>query len=372
MNLDKKKVGLVTWLGGGNYGTTLQSFALHEKLRLLGYDVYFLKQYRYYNIIKGTIKYIFFKISLHKLKMKNRNIPLKDRKLSNFIQSKYNIKDVYLDYQFKKMIQNTDVFVTGSDQIWNTKYNFNPFMFLDFAGDTKRVAYASSIGLSYIPKEHKEFVKTMLSKFAHIGVREQTAVNILKEVVGRNDIQQVLDPTFLLTVTEWRQLCKEANFEMELPEKYIFCYLIGNNSWYYQQLDEVIKQTGIKNVIIIPSLENPEFMMDNAIVYESAGPIEFVSMLDHASFICTDSFHATALSIIMSKDFVEFIRFKDIDSTSQNSRIYDLLERYRLNERIYKEGINKWRKCINYVSIQALLEEDRQKSLEFLIRSIEF
>ena len=95
-------------------------------------------------------------------------------------------------------------------------------------------------------------------------------------------------------------------------------------------------------------------------------------MLDHASFICTDSFHATALSIIMSKDFVEFIRFKDIDSSSQNSRIYDLLERYRLNERIYKEGINKWSKCINYVTIQALLEEDRQKSLEFLIRSIEY
>ena len=32
-----KNVVLVTWIGGGNYGTSLQSFALHKKLSDLGY-----------------------------------------------------------------------------------------------------------------------------------------------------------------------------------------------------------------------------------------------------------------------------------------------------------------------------------------------
>ena len=41
-----KVVGLVTWIGSGNYGTTLQSFALHEKLRLLGYDVFIIGTFK--------------------------------------------------------------------------------------------------------------------------------------------------------------------------------------------------------------------------------------------------------------------------------------------------------------------------------------
>lgn len=34
----KKKVCVVTWSGGTNFGTNLQAYALVEKLRLLGYD----------------------------------------------------------------------------------------------------------------------------------------------------------------------------------------------------------------------------------------------------------------------------------------------------------------------------------------------
>ena len=40
-----KKIVLVTWVGNGNYGTSLQSFALHRKLEMLGYKVSFLQNF---------------------------------------------------------------------------------------------------------------------------------------------------------------------------------------------------------------------------------------------------------------------------------------------------------------------------------------
>ena len=54
----KIKVGIVTWLGGGNYGTTLQSFALHEKLRQMGYAVYYIGSYNNAVYLKGVIRSI--------------------------------------------------------------------------------------------------------------------------------------------------------------------------------------------------------------------------------------------------------------------------------------------------------------------------
>lgn len=367
------RIGLVTWIGCGNFGTSLQSFALHEKLKLLGYDVYIIGGYKHVNPIKGIIKLIIKKIGIRK----NKNRETFKKRSSNglkiyeFIESNYNKRNPLLDAEFNRMIKHTDVFVTGSDQIWNVKYNFNPFMFLDFAGNKKRVAYASSIGISYIPDEYKEKVKNLLSKFSHIGVREKTAVDVLTEVVGRNDIIQVLDPTFLLTSKEWTDFSSNAKYEIDIPEKFILCYLIGNNEWYNQQIEEVKKKSGIKNMVIIPAVENPNFTIDDAIIYKNACPYEFVDLIKRSSLVCTDSFHATAISINLSKDFVEFLRFKEREGISQNSRIYDILEHYGLRYKLYSSENDDWVKNIDYAKVQKLLNVDRKKSLAYLTNAIE-
>lgn len=371
----KKNIVLVTWLGGGNYGTSLQSFALHKKIEGLGYHVSFLLEFPKKFTLKNKIKFVLGILGVNK-KLKNKILPKrqtpKQQKLSKFISTNYNLcKSINSKRQLSKLIKNTDVFVTGSDQIWNTSYNFNPFYFLDFVDNAKRIAYASSIGLQDFPNQHKPEVKKLLSKFKHIGLREETGVYAISKLLCRTDVVQVVDPTFLLDAKDWKNISQNSHIEIELPEKYIFCYLIGKNKWYEDQLKKVSQLTDIKNIIIVPATENINFTIGGATIYNSAGPLEFVKLIERSSFVCTDSFHATAIALNLNKDFVEFIRFKNTDSSSQNSRIYDILSHYQLMNRIYSDVSNEWTLPINYSTVNDILEKDRKASLDYLKNAIE-
>lgn len=372
----KKNIVLVTWLGTGNYGTTLQSFALHRKLEMLGYNVCFLRSFSNQPTFKDKTKNLLGRLGINSNKLKKRlkisKQSLKQKKLANFISDNYKIcKDIYSSKDVSKLVENTDVFVTGSDQIWNTSYDFNPFYFLDFVGNSKRIAYASSIGLEDFPEEHKPLVKQLLSKFSHIGLREQSAVDVVSKLLGRKDVVQVLDPTFLLNEQEWTNISNVSSLEITLPKNFILCYLIGNNAWYKEHLTKVVEATGVKNVIIVPSAENIDFSIEEAIIYKDAGPLEFVKLIKESSFVCTDSFHATAISINLNKNFVEFMRFRDSDKVSQNSRIYNVLTHYHLMDRIYSDNTTEWSHEIDFTYSNKQLDEDRKQSLDYLIRAIE-
>ena len=371
-----KNIVLVTWIGGGNYGTSLQSFALHKKLECLGYNVKFLtgvpKEFTYKNKIKYILQLMGIDVKTIMNHLRLSHLSIKQKKLEDFISKNYNLcKPINSPSQLNKLIPQTNVFVTGSDQIWNTVFCFSPFYFLDFAKDAKRVAYASSIGLQEFPEEHKPKVKQMLSKFSHIGLREETAVKMVSKLLGRDDVVQVLDPTFLLDAKEWVKITDEAKIEITLPESYILCYLIGNNEWYKEQLKDVIAKTGIKDVVIIPAAENADFSVEGATIYDAAGPLEFVKLIQNATFVCTDSFHATAISINLNVNFVEFIRFTNSDKASQNSRIYDVLTHYELMNRIYTNDNADWSTAIDFSKSNAQLERDRELSLDYLTNSIE-
>lgn len=367
-----KNISIVTWLGYGNYGTSLQSYSLHRKLKDLGYNVNILSEYSYTGKssiserISNLLRQIKFNTRLYYLQS------TKLQKLHKFQKEKYNRKFILTGTQFEDMLTHTDVFITGSDQIWNTEHNYLPFMFLDFARDVKRVAYASSIGTNNIPEKYRDKVKNHLAKFSKIGVREKTAVKIISELLDRNDITQVADPTFLLTPKDWEDVSQEAFFEKEMPSKYILCYFIGNRPEYAEYLKKIKHTYGVDNVLLIPSKETPNIHLNDVTIYNDAGPCEFVRLIKDASVVCTDSFHATALSMNFSKNFVVFKRFADSDTSSQNSRIYDLLNEFGLSTRIYAPDVKDWKNIIQYTEIQKAINEKRTSSLNFLINAIEY
>lgn len=371
----KKKLVLATWMGKqGNYGTCLQSFALHKKLENMGYDVKIISVYPHRNKYVAIIKNILSLIGVLYIINIIRKHPktIKESKLLEFQKSNYNQVEILTKQQMHRLVLLTDCFVAGSDQIWNTYFKFSPQYFLEFAENAKRIAYASSMGTSSVKEEYKDKVQSLLKKFSHIGVREYEVIDYLKTLTGRQDICQVLDPTFLLDKGDWQQICKKAKYELDLPTDYLFCYFIGNNPNYKEQLLDVIKKLKIDNIIIIPSRENPDFTIENAIIYDNAGPMEFVDLLQRAKFVCTDSFHATALSINFSVPFVEFLRFKDGDLKSQNSRIFDVLNHYNLRNRLYALNEKDWEFPINYENAHRILEQDRKKSIDYLSNAIEY
>lgn len=363
-------ITIVTWIGTGNFGTSLQSYALHEFLKQQGFDVCLLKEFSqedfvFKNRLLDPIRHFVGSI---KRFLKSAIFKTNIRKITRFNKDNYNLVSIHCEVQLQQIISSTDVFISGSDQIWNCYHSYNPFMFLSFAGDAKRISYASSIGTKEFPAFCRTEVKDHLSRFSHISVREKSSVDYLKRFLDRDDIIQVMDPTFLLGANHWKEFAAKSKLEISLPQKYIFCYLIGNNVKYEYQLEVIKQKTGIMNVILVPSLENAKIRFPYSRIYTQAGPYEFVSLIDKATLVCTDSFHACALSINLSKNFVVLKRFEDDDPKSQNSRIYDLLNSYGLQSNIYNPDWSLVHN--NYNNIQRDLEKDRKESINYLNNSI--
>ena len=273
--------------------------------------------------------------------------------------------------QLSKIVETTDIFVSGSDQIWNTSHRYDPAMFLSFADGKKCISYASSIGTNEVPLPYKDIVRDHLMKYDHIAVREKTAVDALSRLTGRKDIIQVIDPTFLLTDGDWRQFASNAKFNEHISEPYVLCYFIGQNEHYKQQLQKVIETSSCNSVVIVTLKEQFLFAVDGAIVINYASPTEFVYLIQHASLVCTDSFHATAIAINSSINFVEFLRFKEEEENSQNSRIYDILSHYGLSFKLFNWNNEDWSKDVDYSRVSQILNQDRKESLDYLIRAIE-
>lgn len=364
---NKKRVIVVTWLGYGNYGTSLQSFALCKKLELLGCSVRYLSHFSKFctdtpiDWIKNVYRYLRYHTFFHYL------FSPKLRKLRRFHISGYQVCSALTKWGQKKILNDTDVFVSGSDQIWNVSHYYSPFMFLSFVKNSKRVSYASSIGTNTIPPQYQNIVKEHLKLFDSISVREKTAVSVLNELLENDKVVKVLDPTFLLDNVNWSNLTRDAQINYKLPSQYILCYFIGNKSNYSQQLQDIKDKVGIKCCIVIPSDENPNAFYGDAYYDREVGPKEFVYLINKADFICTDSFHATTISIIFSKQFVVFKRFVDTDNLSQNSRIYDLLGDFDLCNRIYPCDVNQ---RINYSEVQEKLSLERIRSEQYILKNI--
>lgn len=372
----KKRIQIVTWLGNGNFGTSLQSYALYHFLSIKGYDCSILSSFNYKHFsLKGYLKMILSALGIMKIRERRKIRKAADSKklikLSEFFENNIRQEAVSNPCQYRKLLRSTDVFCVGSDQVWNAYFNFSPFNFLDFAANVKRISYASSMGTKDFPEKYKGTIKDLLLKFAHISLRETTGSEAVSRLTGRNDIKTVLDPTFLLNAEDWSSVAKQSQIEISVPKNYMLVYLIGNNDNYPKQVRELQEKTGIENIIVIPAVENPNFEIQGSIIYRAAAVAEFVKLLKDATWVCTDSFHATALSINFGKNFTEFLRFKDSDKGSQNSRIYDVLDTFKLQNRLYNEMQDIWSKPIDYKESHAILDHLRMDSTDWLINSIE-
>lgn len=349
-----KRISIVTWLGVGNYGTALQAFALQHKLKLMGHESQLLRKIGVVRSIRETIG---------KILLQHKKQSPKEQTMDAFWQKHCHVRNVYSILPKTKLRAETDLFLTGSDQIWNTNFYFDRFYFLSFAGQVRRAAYSSSIGTASVNRKYASRVAKYLNRFSHIGVREESAVKVLQQLTGRKDIRQVLDPTLLIDGDEWRSLGSLSHLAGHLPESYMLVYLIGNNPDYQNLVSEIALQNKVEKIVVAAS-EESTLKIEGDVCIDNASPLDFVHLIGNARLVCTDSFHATALSINMATPFVVLKRFSDTDTASQNSRIYDLLGRYDLQHCLY-DGQNA-SSSIDFDKVHTILAEDIRVSEQFL------
>ena len=212
-------------------------------------------------------------------------------------------------------------FVCGSDQIWNPEL-FDARYFLDFVIDKKRlIAYAPSLGVSeFVGQGMKQFMGPLINRFTHLSVREQTGCEIVKELSGRRDVLNVLDPVLMINAELWDQITEDIT----LPDgEYMFIFFFVNNDNY---IKEAIKQAEEKRLkaVVLHCTQSEDTRFANI---DELTPGQLLTYISHASYVCTDSFHIIVLSIIYSIPFKAFKKYLSDSGMSQNSRITDLLKR---------------------------------------------
>lgn len=364
---------VITWLHSKNYGTNLQAYALQKFLNTQGYSTDVLNYKPKYECKENKIRSLgdffdFIKLKYDHIIMRLIHIKYKkqfvdkDEEFYKFVEENISITEKYEKSNLSDLNNIYDNFIVGSDQIWSPKYIDSVF-FLDFVGyDKNKISYAPSLASKSFSDEWKSMVNTYISRFDYLSVREQEGKDILESITSK-DVKITLDPTLLLTREEWTKLtnCNEK-------EKYILCYFLGNKKYYWRYVHRIEKETGYK-VKIIPIKKEAYFKRGEKEL--GVGPKEFLELFSSASVICTDSFHGAVFSIIFNKNFSVMKRFDDSDKKSENSRIYNLLRKFKLEQFLISEKFTKLEYEVkNYNDVNKLLEDERKKSINYIIKAI--
>lgn len=365
------KVCVITVLDNTNFGTYLQALATCKAIEEVGHEAEVVRYTRKFMTPSGMSSNILKKRGL--LRWINRRYlkPFKNifrlRSLDyNFLAKHVSVTSEYIGFEhLQERPPAADLYLTGSDQVWNSVYNrgIDRSYYLDFAPkDKNRIAYAASIGMSEIPQDQLDVVRNLLSKYNAITVRETSSVDILSRIGIKSSV--VLDPTLLLNREQW---VKYADQTQPSEEEYILTYSVeyGNEDSiieYYAKQVASRKKLKIYHV----SYSGPSSMPTYADkVFPYATPDVFLRLMLGASFVIVSSFHGTAFAINFNKPFIT------VTPHRFNSRIDSLLSLTGLNSRKVSDcdiRIDDM-ECIDYETVNNVLDDERKKSL-FLLKSM--
>lgn len=392
--MENKKIGCVIAYAKGhnNYGTSLQGYAMIKKIISLGYEVEIIEYDKRLSLLDKLI-YVYNALRVGAMKvLKKRMFPNRDKKkhphYANGLKQRTKAVDAY---KAKKLIpffhrytgykslsegsKNYDVVIVGSDQVWTPLSLPNRYFNLLFVADSiRKVAYASSFGVSTIPAFQRKATGQYLDRFYKIGVREQQGKEIV-ESLSHQQAQVVADPTLLLSREEWEKEIAEEISESTQSNKlraergqYIFCYLISPNEEARVQAKKLSEQTKLP-IITIRHMEQYR-AIDETIGDEApyaVDPNDFVRYISRAAYVCTDSFHCTVFSIIFHRKFLTFYRTNNNDKNNRNSRIDSLFRILGINKNhIYYGEINNINATVDWEEVDLKLMKLRKESMCFL------
>lgn len=366
-----KKVDIITFQCAHNYGAILQVYALqqtiekmHKKVEIINYKNKIIeRQYKVINVdlknLKNFFKTIVSDILFFKKKYKRY------QNFEKFIKKRLNLTKIYKNEEvLKKESPIADIYIAGSDQVWNSNitHGLQDAYTLNFGKkNIKRISYAASIGNSEISDNEKEIYKEKISKIDYISVREESGKKALEQIIY-SPIEVVLDPTLLLTKSKWEDEIKMLTGE---KEKYILAYVVQPDDEYIKIVNDLSEKTGLK--VIHFGKRNPGYKNVLKSAY-TEGPLEFVNYIKNAEYVVATSFHATVFSVIFHKKF--FI----IPHKKTGSRVTNLLDKLGIKNRTFNtleefQNIDYNFKT-DWDKVDQKLNEERKKSLNWLENAI--
>ncbi|MDE6449422.1 MAG: polysaccharide pyruvyl transferase family protein [Muribaculaceae bacterium] len=360
-----KKVGILTFHGAHNYGSVLQSYASVLTLRQLGYNPEIINlrnqaqidAYKVFNT--KSLAHRLFKLLI------SPSLISRQKKFEYFIN--YVLPVSPKEYRTGNEIDvdalDYDIYYTGSDQVWNPAcQDFESAYYLDFVHHKHpTIAYAPSLGKGNFNDTDKELIKGLLDNVDFLSCREQTGADLISELSGRK-ATQVCDPVLLQTAEQWSRVAKSPKRKKE----YILAYFLNNNHGNRSQLYGLQKSTGYDVILLNDYIR--DFFNPGITLKLDASPEEFIGLIQDAKIVYTNSFHATAFSVIFKKNFYTAISATLDVHNNNDSRKIDFLSSLGLENRLVRDGetINPFNDDIDYEKVGANLNVIRTNSLSYL------
>lgn len=386
-NQTKNRIGLAIATYTINYGTFLQAFATQTATENLGYDTTILNINSVIDDVSKARKRYFLGQLLNLAEVKSYTATVnaiiqkkinpkykeyyqeREKKFKEFHDKYFKIGPICDSWEgLRQYCLNFSSIVVGSDQLWRPANIAGNFYTLNFVPDEiNKVSYATSFGLKSIRENQKAVATRFLNRIQHLSCREQSGVQIIEDLTHRR-AKLVCDPTLLLTKDEWN------NYVIDNPiinGDYILTYLLNNNIEHRKYVRKLAEVTGCKVVGVLHGagyVSGDERFIDEA--PKNIGPLEFINLIKYAKYVCTDSFHGCVFSIIYEKNYYVFKRFSDQDKMSTNTRVTNLLDRLRLNDRLVKQYEELNLNVIDYESVNYRVQQFRDESRTFLINAL--
>jgi hypothetical protein len=352
-----KKASFITMHCVQNYGSQLQAYATQEKLKSF-FDEVEVIDFRRKDTYGKELSKLYTQGNPLKWALIKPTLVKWNKIFGDFQRRNLNLTKItyFNDEDFKANPIVCDALLVGSDQVWNTGWNkgiIEPY-YLSFDHNTPKYSYASSFGKTKIEKSQIEKTRERLSNFKHISVREHSALTIVEKQLGLK-AQRIIDPTLAFNADYWRRL-KTKN---TIKEEYILVYNLNRSRTFDNFAKKISAITNLP-VYRFCTRYDQAFRYGKSLIMPDI--FDFITYIDDARYVITDSFHATAFSANLHTEVIPIYPEK------YSSRIGDFLELIQ-NERAQPKNFNDTsilNTKTNFEIVDKVLEIERKKTDRYL------
>lgn len=358
-----RKIGTISYniyCNFTNYGSALQTWALHQAIKRIGYTPI---------LVDYCPKVLADKDPLNPFKnMRDQDEESKRMceltmpairenyiKFDRFYHERFDrTAKKYTAENFQEIgEEKLDGFVCGSDTIFciDEFKGFDDGYYANYPEmKGKSVSYAASFGDSHFDEKSYLILNERIQNFKAIGLREK---RMLPYITGHVDIpaSRTIDPTLLLSIEDYDLIMAEKQYD----RPYLLLYSRRYDPEMEIYAERAAKEKGLQIVEISLRAANAD---KGHIMRYDAGVEEFLALVRHSSFVVTNSFHGLIFAVQYRRPMVVFTR------EQADSKITELLAFMGLKDSRFKTG-EEYR-GIDYDVVHAEIEKARVQSLAFL------
>ncbi len=349
-----------------NYGSALQTWALHQAIKKSGHKPILVDYCPTILEHKDPLNpfgnmWDKDEVSKRMVELTMPAIRVNYLKFDRFYHERFTrTGEKYTSANFDAVLhdEQLDGFVCGSDTIFcPDEFGFDDGYYANYPSMRGRsVSYAASFGDPHFTEETYQILNERIQNFKALGIRENRMIPYLR-MHSDVPVHKTVDPTLLLTAEDYQPIIAQR----PATEKYLLLY----SRRYSQQMEAYAEKIAKENnwKIIEISLRAVNAERGHIMAYD-AGVEEFLSLVKHAEYVVTNSYHGMIFSVQFRRPFVVFSR------EQCDNKIDELLELMGIMKKKFYTGEEVDQET-DYDTVHDKLSKARVNSFRFLQQELE-